>query len=107
MPFSVDHDSSIFGKYIHCRLVPDHFLRKLDFDRDVAVFRGAVAELAVLVGSGCPDSAVFFQGQEVVVARRDFDDAGKGNLAVFRDVFERTFAQFQLQTVPSFLRISR
>lgn len=34
---------------------------------------------------------VFFQGKEVVVASRDFDDAGQGDLPVFRDVPERTF----------------
>lgn len=91
MRSSVDHDAGIFGEEVHCRLVPDHLLRQFDPDGDIAVFRAAVAELAVLVGSGCPDGAVFFQGEEVVVASRDFDDAGQGDLPVFRDVFERTF----------------
>lgn len=90
-PVSVDHDAGIFGEEVHCRLVPDHLLRQFDLDGDIAVFRAAVAELAILVGSGCPDGAVFFQGKEVVVASRDFDDAGQGDLPVFRDVPERTF----------------
>ena len=94
LPFawvSIDHDACVFGENVQRGLVPDHLLWKFDLDGNVAVFRAVVAELAVLVGTGGPDGAVFFQGQEMMVACGDFDDAGQGDLAIFRDAFEWAF----------------
>ena len=90
-PLSVDHDGGIVGEIVHGGFLPEHMLGQFNADGDFTVFRGAVAELAVLVGSGCPDAAVFFQGEEMVVACGDFNDAGQGDLAVLRDVFQRGF----------------